>query len=294
MIIYVRKFEKKEPLYSLFNIFKMEKIEDKAIIYLPINKRSNKRKIEKVFEKLSKYLYNNNIRNVVLEEELMQNQQAKNILYNNNINILDGTMLSKYLVYNVVQKIYEYKNSKIEAGEITILANDNDDITIQTITRLAQNIKRLNIITNNIKKFRKIVDYLYKDLGILIKLSNNLKTNLKSTDIIVNIDFPEEIINKLDIPNNAIILNAPKNININSKRFAGINIKSWEIEIPSKYKMDKFDEKIIYEASLYKRPAIKIFEQIQNDNVQIKHLIGVNGIINPLEFNKSYLTKSIL
>lgn len=284
MIMYVKKFEKKEPVYSLFNIFKTERIEDKAIIYLPLNRKNSKRKINRVFEKLSKYLYNNNIRDVVLEEELMKNEQAKNILYNNNINILDGTMLSKYLVYNAIQKVYEYKTSKIEAGEITILANENDDITIQTITKLAQNIKRLNIITNNIKKFRKTVDYLYNDLGILIKLSNNLKTNLKSTEIIVNIDFPEETINKLDIPNNAIILNAQQNININSKKFAGINIKSWEIEIPSKYKLDKFNKNIIYEASLYKRPAVKIFEQIQNDNIQIKYLIGVNGIINPMEF----------
>lgn len=284
MIVYVKRFDKKEPIYSLFNIFKTEKIEDKAFIYLPLNRRNSKRKINRVFEKLSKYLYNNNIRNVVLEEKLMQNEQAKNILCSNNINILDGRMLSKYLVYNAIQKVYEYKNTKIEAGEITILANENDDITIQTIQKLAENIKRLNIITNNIKKFRKIVDYLYKELGILIKLSNNLKTNLKSTEIIVNIDFPEEIVNKLDIPNNAIILNVPQNININSKKFAGINIKSWEIEIPKKYKLDRFNDKIIFEASLYKKPAIKILEQIQNDNIQIKHFIGVNGVINPKEF----------
>jgi len=284
MIIYVKQFEKREPIYTLFNIFKRENIEDKIIINVPINKKSRKRKVEKVFEKLSKYLYNNNIKDIVIENELMQNETAKNTLYSNNINIIDGTKLSKQLTYSVVKKIYEYKGKNIETGEITILANDNNEITIQTIKQIAQNVKRLNIISNNIKKFRKLVDYLYKELGILIKLSNNAKTNLKNTDIIVNMDFPEEQLNKLDIPNNEIIVNVPKNINIKSKKFAGINIKNWEIEVPNTYTMEKFDSNIIYEASLYKKPISKIAEQIQNDNVQIKNLIGVNGIINPKEF----------
>jgi len=294
MIIYVKELEEKKPMYTLFNILKAEKIEDKAFIYLPINKKSSKRKIEKVFEKLSKYLYNNNLKNIVLEKELMQNEKAKNILYSNNINILDGETLSRYLIYIVIQKIYEYKNKKIEAGEITLLINENDPINTETIKQIAQNVKRLNIITNNIKKFRKIVEYLYNELGILIKLSNNIKTNLKSTDIIVNIDFPEELINKLEIPNQAIILNIPKNININTKKFAGINIKTWETQIPEEYKLESFETKTIYEASLYKKPVNKIFEQIQNDNIKIVNLIGVNGIINPKEFNQIYLTKNIL
>jgi len=284
MIIYVKQLEEKKTMYTLFNILKAEKIEDKAFIYLPINNKSRKRKIEKVFEKLGKYLYNNNIKNVVLEKELMQKENAKNILYSNNINILEGKTLSKYLVYKVIEKIYEYKNKKIEAGEITLLINENDEINIETIKQIAQNVKRLNIITNNTKKFRKIVDYLYNELGILIKLTNNLKTNLNSTDIIVNIDFPEEIINKLEIPTQATILNIPEGININTKKFAGINIKTWETQIPKKYELAKFDTKTIYEANLYKKPANKIFAQIQNDNIKIGHLIGVNGIINPLEF----------
>jgi len=287
MIMYVKTFEKQKLIYKLFNIFREEKIEGRAFLFLPINNNSSKRKIKKVFDKLGKYLYNNNIKNIILEESLMQNELAKNILYSFNVNILDGTVLSRYLAYNVVEKIYEYKNSKIEVGEITVLANENDDLTINTIIKLAQKVKRLNIITRNIKKFRKIVDYLYNELGILIKLSNNMKTNLRSTEIIVNIDFPEETISNLEIPNNAVVLNIPKNINITSKKFAGINIKSWEIEIPDKYKIDNFDKNILYEASLYQRPAIKAFEQIKNDSIKIKKLIGVNGVINPAEFNKS-------
>jgi len=284
MIVYIKQTENIEFMHKILNIFRIEKEEDKVVIYLPINKNTRKRKIEKVFEKLSKYFYNNNIKDVVLEQELMQNKEAKNILYSNNINILNGSKLSRFLVYNVIEKIYEYKRKKIEAGEVTFLVNENDDVNIQTIAMIAQNIKRINIITNSTKKFKKVVEYLYDELGILIKLSNNIKTNLNNSDIIVNMDFSQELINKLEIPTNGIILNIPNNININSKKFSGINIKSWQIEVPSQYKLDGYDEKIVYEASLYRKPVIKIFEQIQEENVKIKHLVGMNGIINPKEF----------
>ena len=92
-------------------------------------------------EKLSKYLYENSVKNVILEEKLMQNKEAKNVLYSYNINILDGTKLSKFLIYNVIQKIYKYKKGRIEAGEITILTNENNDITIENIMLIARNTK---------------------------------------------------------------------------------------------------------------------------------------------------------
>ena len=284
MIMYIRQSENIKFLHKVFNIFKVEKLDDKTIINLPINKKSKNKKIEKVIQKLSQYFNNNNIKIVVLEQTLMENANIKNIIYSNNINILDGTRLDKFLVYSLVQKIYQYKKTNIQAGETTLLINENDDINVETIIMLAKEIKRLNIITNDIKKFRKIVDYLYKELGILIKLSNNVKTNLRSSDIIVNIDFPEEIVNKLEIPNNAVVLNMPKNINIKSKKFSGINIKAWEIEVPDKYVLEGFNTSIMYEASLYTKPVMKVFEQIQNEDIKIKKLIGVNGVINAKEF----------
>lgn len=284
MIMYVRQSKEIKFLHKIFNIFRVEKLDDKTIINLPINEKSKNKKNEKVIKKLSQYFNNNNIKIIVLEQTLMENANIKNIIYSNNINILDGTRLDKFLVYNLVQKIYQYKKTNIQAGEITLLINENDDINVETIIMLAKEIKRLNIITNDIKKFRKIVDYLYEELGILIKLSNNVKTNLRSSDIIVNIDFPEEIVNKLEIPNNAVVLNIPKNINIKSKKFSGINIKAWEIEVPDKYILERFNTSIMYEASLYTKPVMKVFEQIQNDDIKIKKLIGVNGVINAKEF----------
>lgn len=284
MVIYVMKADKPKLIHRIFNILKIKNIDNKTIIYLPIKEKNKERNIKRIFKKLSKYCYINNIKTIVLEQQIMNNEVAKNILYSNNINILDGTKINRFLTNNLIEKIYEYKNKKIETGEITILVNDNDDINTHIITVLAEKIKRLNIITNNTQKFRKMVEKLYDELGILIKLSSNMKTNIKNADILVNIDFSEELINQLDIPINATILNIPQDININSKKFSGINIKKWEVEIPNEYKIDKFDEKIIYEIGIYGKSTTQIFEQIKKDNLKIKYFIGVNGMIRQKEF----------
>lgn len=284
MVIYVMKADKPKLIHRIFNILKIKNIDNKTIIYLPIKEKNKERNIKRIFKKLSKYCYINNIKTIVLEQQIMNNEVAKNILYSNNINILDGTKINRFLTNNLIEKIYEYKNKKIETGEITILVNDNDDINTHIITVLTEKIKRLNIITNNTQKFRKMVEKLYDELGILIKLSSNMKTNIKNADILVNIDFSEELINQLDIPINATILNIPQDININSKKFSGINIKKWEVEIPNEYKIDKFDEKIIYEIGIYGKSTTQIFEQIKKDNLKIKYFIGVNGMIRQKEF----------
>lgn len=284
LIEYIKENKEAKLAYKIFNIFKLEKIENKSVISIPINQKTRTKKIEQNAEKLSKYLYNNNIKNVVLSTELMKIEKLKNILYSNNINILEGKKLSKFLTYNIIQKIYEYKKTKIEAGEITILVNENNETNVRNIIRIAQNVKRLNIITAETRKFRKIVEYLYNELGILIKLTNNIKINLTSSDIILNIDFPEEWVNQLNIPSNVTIVSIPNEIKIFSKRFAGINIKNWNVEIPDKYKFNEFETNILYEATLYNKQIDEIYEQIASDEIKIKNLLGINGEINKAEF----------
>ena len=283
-IIYIRAIVKSNLFCRLFNKFTIKDIENKKMIYLPLNEKSSARKTEKVIKKLCKYLYKNNITTCTIDNQLMRNPVAKNVLYSHNINILEGHKLNKFLLYNLLEKVYSLKNKKIETGEVTLLINENDELNIENIIRIAENIKRLNIITNNMKQFNRIVDNLYDELGILIRLTNNMKTNLNKSDIIVNVDFPEQLINKLNIPKDAIILNIPNNININLKKFSGINIKSWKIEIPEKYKLESFLDISMYEAQIYSKPTNQVFKQIQDDKIKIKDFIGLNGIINPNEF----------
>ena len=250
IVLYIEPLKKNNYFCRLFNKYKIKGEADRILICLPINSQTSEKRIKKTATKLYKLCYNNNICNCVLDKELMKNEKLKRELYSNNINILDGSHISRYIINKMVEKIYEYKQKNIETGELTVLVNDSDDINMETIKKISQNIRVMNIITNNTQKFENMLKTLYYEYGILIRITNNYNINLEESDIIINIDFPEETINKIRIPDRAIILNIPQNININSKRFSGINIKNWMIQVPEKYKLDGFLDISNYEAEL--------------------------------------------
>lgn len=176
--------------------------------------------------------------------------------------------------------------SKWSFGEVSLLVNDFDGITTELIILIAKNIKRLNITTNHIEKCKKIEEYLYDEFGIMLNISNNKKVGLSKAEVIINIDFPEEIVNKYRIYDKAIILNILEKISIKSKRFNGINASYYKISIPEEYKLEKFEDEIIYESLIYKYKHIDIIlETITKDKIEIAGLIGNNGIIKEKELN---------
>lgn len=124
----------------------------------------------------------------------------------------------------------------------------------------------------------------------MITISNNKRKSLYKSDIIINIDFVEEDINKFILNKKAIIINIEDKVKIRSKSFYGININYYNIqfndEINNKYLDNKmFSKEIFYESSLYKKGNIyDIYSRIKKDNVKICNLIGNNGIINETEF----------
>ena len=117
----------------------------------------------------------------------------------------------------------------------------------------------------------------------MITVTNNKKKSLSKSKIILNVDFPTELINKYNINDEAIIINLRGNVKINKKRFNGININDYEIEYEDKEcfdydKKNKYKIAEIYEAKIYKKAPIKnIMENLEKDKVKIIKLRGVNG-----------------
>jgi len=124
---------------------------------------------------------------------------------------------------------------------------------------------------------------LYNEFGIMLNISNNKRKSLLNSEVIINIDFPEELINKYRIYDDAIILNVSDKINFQSKRFNGININYYKIEIPDKYKLDDFQNEIVYESLIHERNYKKIKYKIEKDKIEINKLIGNNGTITKNE-----------
>ena len=133
------------------------------------------------------------------------------------------------------------------------------------------------------RKFKKLENDLVEEDGIIITITNNKKKSLMKSHIILNIDFPRELLNKYMIKDDSIIVNIREKVKINKKRFNGLNISDYEID----YRDDKKDKealsgkyyfKDLYESSLYKKQRISdIKEKIKLDKVIIKELVLNNG-----------------
>lgn len=282
--------EKNKYKLKINNI--LNKIQEKAdgnkiFLSLPIRKDKIK---EKKIKKLVKQMREYKIKTVVLSENLFKIETLKNELYSMNINILDGKYLFKLLTEEVIKYICKKTKTNIEEMEISILTNDANNTNNEMIINLAEKVKMLNIITNHISEFENMEDYLFKEKGIVIKISNNYKTALKKTNIIINIDFTEEDINKYSLPSKCVIVNLNNEIKIKTKKFNGINIIDYNITIPPKYKIEGYDDKVVYESNMLGKRYEVAKKQIQEDKIKIKNLTGKNGIINNKEF---YITKNI-
>ena len=74
-----------------------------------------------------------------------------------------------------------------------------DEVSTENIKLFAKEFKRVNVVTNHIEKLKKIEENIFDEFGIMITITNNKKKSLKNAKIILNRDFPEELINKFNI-----------------------------------------------------------------------------------------------
>lgn len=286
MALFFIEESKEKNKYKLKINNLLNKIEEKTdgnrvFLSLPIKEdKIKEKKVKKIVKQMQKY----KIKTAVLSENLYNIEILKNELYSMNINILDGKYLFKLLTEEIIEYICKKTNTNEEKMEISFLINDENNINNEIIISLAEKVKTLNIITNHINEFKETEDYLYNEKGIIIKISNNYKTALQKTNIIINMDFPEETINRYFIPSKSIIVNINGGIKIKTKKFNGININGYNIMIPPKYKIEGYNDKFIYESNVLGKEYEIARKQIIEDKIKIKNLIGEKGVINNKEF----------
>ena len=166
--------------------------------------------------------------------------------------------------------------------EVTILVNDYSQINLYYINELISNIKRINIITNNIRKFKAFADRLYEEEAITVPVMNNKNKSLINKKIIINIDFTEEQLKKYKINRKAILINIENDVTNINKSFAGINISNYEINMESTD--SEFEKNEIYESYIIGKKIKDIRRKLLDDGIKISNFIGKRGIIDINEY----------
>lgn len=229
-MFYIEKNDKPNWLEKNFDLIKVQE----NTIMLPLKEKMQEKQIEKMAIKTNKIINKlSNSKKVVLSKEIKKEEKYINYLNTYGMQIADGRWLFEILLTDIVQYIID--KQKIEKANISILINDLTDIELENIKVLARKYKTINIVTNHIEKFKKIEQQLEEKEGIIITITNNKKKSLMKSQIIINVDFPNEMINKYRINENSNIINIRGKIKINQKRFNGLNINDYEID----YREDK-------------------------------------------------------
>lgn len=272
-MFYIEKCDKPNWLERKLNLIKMQE----NTIILPIDKNTNEKQIEKMAKKTNKIIQKySTSKKVVLSKEMYKEQKYINYLNTYGLLIQDGKWLFEILLPEITE--YIIKKKKIENAKISIMINDLTDVEIENIKILSKKYKTINIVTNHIEKFKKIEKQLQENEGIIITITNNKKKSLIKSQIILNIDFPEEILNKYNIQDEATIINVRGNVKINKKRFNGLNINNYEIDFRDDKKDNKtlnkkFYLKDLYEAEIYKKQRVSdIKKKILEDKVTISNI----------------------
>ena len=281
-MFYIQKNDKPNIIEKTFNIIKMQ--ENK--LFLPITDKTSEKQNEKLAQKTNKIISKySNSKKIVISKKLQEETSYINYLNSYGLDISDGRWLYEILATDIIKYIIEKKKIKKEETTISILINDLTEIELENIKILAENYKSLNIVTNHIEKLKKLEDKFMEN-GIMITISNNKKKSLMKSKIILNVDFPNELVNKYMIKEDAVIINVQGKVKINKKRFNGLIINNYEIDFRDDIKSEEnllgneFYLRDVYEARLYKRQTFAVVRKnLKRDGVVVKKVYLNNSVL---------------
>lgn len=240
---------------------------------------------KKTLKKLDKLLRIDVTKNVCICDELLNKELFMKYINEKELNIIDGRWLFKYMMVDVVKYICLKLNVLSERQEISILTNENDKNIFESIIKLSEAVKNINIITREPKKFKKLEEKVYKENGLILNITSNYKKALLKSNIILNLNFVQEDLNKMTFPKSSVIVNFENELKINQKGFLGVNCSFYNISLPIKYyklykNLSHFNSVNLYESFIYKKTMIQnIWKELKEDEVKILCLEGKNGMI---------------
>lgn len=265
---------------------------------------------DKMINKVSKIIKKLEIDNIVFSNELIYTEFSCRVIDNlDKETVCDGRKLMIYMQYDILIYILNIQNIDISNADVYFLIKKDNDLNLQFLSKFIENCKTVNIVTNDIARFKEVQERIYENENILIGISNNKSKALKRARYILNINMDENDIKKYKINRDAIIINLKNMVYYNNPGFNGININYMQIFLPDEYieqfecinNQNEFDLTRLYEVYLMQKLNIEKrklnvlkCEKVENieekiikqDGVKITGLIGNNGRIGESEFVK--------
>lgn len=296
MIIgYVRKhnrqYEKKievirKIIRMIFLKVKIERIGNDVMFLLPNYKKYNKILLKIFSWQINMYAKRFNINQLIIEKDLQFPKESFRTIYKSN-----GKLIMRKKMMQIFEYIFSINKENINLENVYVLVNEYTKQNIYAISKLVETFKTVNIVTENIRRFRMLENSLFSK-GILITVSNNKRKSLKNAKYIINIDFDKIRILMYNIKSNSIIINlADEDIKLKNN-FNGVLVNNFELEVNSNKTcfINEFygniDVKIFLEMMIKRNiKNLEYIKEIDEEySTKIKCLTGVRGRLENNEF----------
>ena len=263
------------------NYISIKKIGLNYLYVIYSNPQNNEKALKKLDKKIEHILKTNVNTNIILSREIKkivnEKYNNKKEKYLNIIQIMEYYKKEKaiYLINleHILNKKILFEHSFPQEQEIFILTKNKTELIEKKIKKMAENYKTINVVTPNIKEFKKL-EYDLEQRDEIITIINNKKKSLARAKYIINVDFNEREILEYNINREAIIFNISNYKIVNLKNFDGQIINNIQIiTLPS----NEFDMQDIYITNIQNKEVLKNIET--KINLNLFKMIGNNGII---------------
>ena len=265
----------------------VNKYKDTNIILIPKYKNYNLYIKYRIVNHIKRYISLNKIDNILVDKNLQF--LFKDFEQNN---ILCGKYLMKNLILGIIEYICNINKINTQLENIHIFVNQYSKDNIKIIENMCKKFKTVNIITENLKYYKRLENKLF-DEGVLITVSNNKRKSAKNAKFIVNIDFEKNKIEQYNVNMSSIIINLINEKVLFEKYFRGVLINNIKIMLNSDLKcyinefFGEINENIYLENLLYDKECGDAQNEFLKYGCEIVGLIGIRGVINDKELQKS-------
>ncbi len=300
--------------YHFFNEIEVEKFEDNYIFRIPICEKNIAKKFHVIMEKLFSQMQKHKISTVIFSDKLSSESDTgivfRDEFYREKLGQVDQKKkLMEYMPFQILEYILKIQQRDIRQEDVYFLIKKDNRKDFSFLDDFIQSCKTVNIITNDISRFQKIQQDLYEQEDILIGVSNNRSKSLRKARYVFNVNMDNKDLEKLRIHRDAIIIHMQKDGKYEENCFQGINVNQLLLTLPDEYvekmdrinalDVDKFNLEKFYEAMLLEKlekeknkslvqaeSYIKkdyfylASEIIEKDEIEIRSLVGSNGIIS--------------
>lgn len=240
--------------------------------------------------------------------------QIQERLFENGYQVLNGRKLMGLMSYEILEYILNLQKTKMNSEDIFFLVKKDNTLDLQFLSRFIEDCKTVNIVTDDMERFKRLQDNIYEKENILISVSNNKSKALKRAKYIFNINMDKKDLSKFKVNRDAIIVNFKEPIKYDNNIFNGININYFQIDVPDEYveqfekidELEEFDKGSLYECILIKKIEKErkrsvilsksdltkrkniVVDILKEDGIKIVGLIGNNGKIDEGEIIQKY------